>query len=77
MSFALIIVEEFAVKDSIQRALQDLHVPSAEIACAHVNNQGNICLGYVCFVRDPAKQEQFQQKLAQTLKSLEKKGLLI
>lgn len=68
-NFALIIVEDVSVKDNIHRAIQDLHIPSAELACAHVKHQGNICLGYMCCVSDPLKQEQFFKIISETLRS--------
>lgn len=69
--FALIIVEDFSIKDHIHRAIQDLHIPSTELAYAHVKTHGNICVGYICCAHDPQKKEQFFQAITQTLKSWE------
>lgn len=63
--FALIIVEDIAVKESIQRAVHDLQIPAAELPTTHVKTQGNICLGYICNVKDPEKREQFVQAINQ------------
>jgi hypothetical protein len=69
--FALIIMEDFSVKDSIHRAIQDLYIPSTELACAHVKTHGNTCLGYICCAHDSQKKERFFQAITQTLKSWE------
>lgn len=65
--FALIIIEDISVKDRIHQAIQEIHIPSAELASAHVKNQGNVCLGYICSARDQKKREQFFQAISQTL----------
>ena len=69
--FSLIIVEDFSVKDSIHRAIQDLHIPSTELAYAYVKTHGNICMGYICCAPEPEKREQFFQVIAQNLKAWE------
>lgn len=66
--FSLIIVEDFSVRDSIHRAIQDLHIPSTELAYAHVKTHGNTCIGYICCAHDQQKKEQFFQAITQTLK---------
>lgn len=65
--FALIIVEDFAIKDQIQRAIQDLHIPSTELAHASVKTHGYSCMGYICFAHDEQKREQFVQIITQAL----------
>ena len=40
--FALIIVEDNTLKESIQRAVQDLQIPAAEIPSTHVKTLGDV-----------------------------------
>ena len=69
MGFALLISEESWIKETVHRAIQELHIPSAELACAHVKAQGNTCLGYMCCMRDLEMQEQFFQTLSYAVQS--------
>lgn len=65
--FALVIVEDIHVKDLLNRAIQELHIPATELAYAHVKTHGSMCLGYICCARDPQKKEQLFQVIEQTL----------
>lgn len=69
--FSLIIIEDFAVKDIIHRAIQDLHIPSGELAYAYVKTHGYTCIGYICCAADSCKKDRFFQVISQALKSWE------
>ena len=57
--FALIIVEDFNLRDSIYRAIQDIHIPSTELAYASVKTHGYSCLGFICCAHDLQKKNSF------------------
>jgi hypothetical protein len=67
--FSLIIVEDFSVKDNIHRSIQDLHIPSTDLAYAHVKTHGNTCMGYILYEQGQEKREQFLQVITQKLKA--------
>lgn len=67
-SFALVILEDLALKDLLHRLIQELQISSTELACASIKTQGYSCLGYICCTQDPQKKEQFFQVISQTLK---------
>jgi hypothetical protein len=67
-TFVLLIVEDFSIKDKIHQALQELHIPSTDLAVAHVRTHGNKCIGYIYSSNDPERQEQFLQLIAGTVK---------
>lgn len=67
--YALIVVENPRIKDWIQSAIQDLHIPSLEIAFASVNVHGLTCVGCICCAQDPAKKEQLFSMISDILKS--------
>lgn len=69
--FALMIIEEVSLREHIHRALQDLHIPSAELAYASIKTHGYSCLGYICCARDHQKKENFFQVITHVLKSWE------
>ncbi len=69
--FAMIIVEDIVLKDQLYRAIQDLHIPSTELAYAYVKRHGYFCLGYICCAHDSHKKDQFFQVISQILKSTE------
>jgi len=71
--FALIIVEDPYIKDQIHRAIQELHIPSTELAYAHVKVHGSICMGYICCARDSSKKEELFQVIEQALEKYEAK----
>lgn len=73
--FALIIVEDLALKDRVHLAVEDLHISSTELAYAHVKVHGYSCIGYICCAQE--KKEQFFQVISQTLKSCEMPHSLI
>lgn len=75
--FALVIVEEASLKDSIHRAVQDVHIPTTEMAYAYIKTHGYSCLGYICCAHDPQKKEQLQQAITQTLKGWEANHLAV
>ena len=66
--FALIIVEDVQVKDILQKNIQDLHIPTTELAVAHTKANGNICIGYVCCEQELNKKEQFLQTIQESLR---------
>jgi hypothetical protein len=69
--FALVMVEDPTIKDQIYRLIQELHIPSTELAYAHVKIHGSICMGYICCARDAAKKEEFFHAIQVALKSCE------
>lgn len=75
--FAIIIVEDFSLKDHIHRSIQELHIPSTELAYAYIKTHGYSCLGYICCAHDAQKKEQFFQVITQILKSWEISHYLI
>ncbi len=72
--FALVIVEDMQLKELLNRALQDLHIPATELAYAHVKTHGSMCLGYICCARDLHKKEQFFQVIEQVLMTWDQQG---
>lgn len=70
-AFVLIILEDLAFKDYIHCAVQDLHIPSTELAYALIKVHGYWCIGYICCTRDSQKRGQFLQTISQTVKFLE------
>lgn len=64
--FSLVIAEDFSVKDNIHRAIQELHIPSTELAYACVKTLGNTCMGYICCVHDLQKKERLRQAITQS-----------
>ncbi len=67
--FALIIVEDPHVKDNLARAIQELHIPTTELAYAYAKANGNACIGYICCAKDPLKKEQFFQVIEDSLRA--------
>lgn len=66
--FALVVSEDFAVKEVLAQALQDLHMPQTDLAHAHVKAYGNMCIGYICCSQDLIKRAAFFQKIDAALK---------
>lgn len=69
--FALVISEDFSVKDLIIQTVQELHIPQTEVVYAHVKAYGNMCIGYICCAQDPVKKEAFYSKIENALKNWE------
>ncbi len=69
--FTLVIVEDFTIKDSIHHAIQEMQIPSTELAYAYIKTHGYSCLGYICCAHDPQKKEQFFQIIRQILEDSE------
>lgn len=67
--FALLIVEDLTLKDHVHRAIQDLHIPSTELAYAYIKTHGYSCLGYICCAHDLQKKEQFFQVIRECLQN--------
>lgn len=65
--FVLMISEEPSFKEKINQALKALHLP--EIAFAHVNIEGFLCLGYIFSINDQKKQEMIYQAISQALEA--------
>jgi hypothetical protein len=74
-AFALVIIEDSAIKDFLIKAIHDIHIPAAELVSAHIKLHGNICLGYICCVHDMQKKEQFYKVIEQTLKGTTNEAL--
>lgn len=65
--FALIIFEDHALQDYLNRKIKDLNISSNEIAYASIKTQGYSCLGYMNCVQDLQKKDQFIQSINQIL----------
>lgn len=65
--FALIISEDFSVKELIAQVIHDLHISQTELVYAHVKAYGNMCIGYICCSQDPIKREAFFTKIETAL----------
>jgi hypothetical protein len=75
--YALVIVEDVSLKDSIHRAVQEIHIPATEMAYASIKAHGYTCLGYICCAHDLNKKEQLQEALIHTLKRWEGSHLTV
>lgn len=69
--FALVVVEDPQVKDVINRAIHELHIPATELAYAYAKAGGNMCIGYICCTQDQKKREQVSQVIQQSLNTWE------
>lgn len=66
--FALVIIEDFTLVDQIRRAVDEINIPQAELACAYIKTHGYACLGYICCAHDSRKKEEFHHVITDTLK---------
>lgn len=67
--FSLIIIEDSLFQDYLNRKIQELHIPSTELAQASVKIHGFTCLGYICSAHDLQKRDHFLQIMSQSLQS--------
>lgn len=67
--FALIIIEDFSLKEVIQQAIENLRIPSTELAFACVKTHGYLCLGYICCASGSGIKESFFEAISQVLNS--------
>ncbi|MFI0435293.1 MAG: hypothetical protein ACH350_06140 [Parachlamydiaceae bacterium] len=65
--YGLVVVDDLTLKETIRRAIQNLHIPPADLAYASIKTHGLACLGYICRVHDAHKREQFQELLVNIL----------
>ncbi len=67
----LVIVEDFSLKDTLQRMTQEIHIPPTELAFATIKVHGFSCIGYLCWAHDEEKKEELEQIVQQALKTWE------
>jgi hypothetical protein len=55
--FAMLILEDGMMKEEIHQRIQDLEIPSTELAYSLVKSHGYNCMGYICCAHDPKMKE--------------------
>lgn len=70
-TFVLIISEDAQLQDLLQKDIQPLHIPSAELAAASAKANGHFCIGYICCAKEPQKKELFIEAVHNCLKNVE------
>ena len=66
-NFTLIIAEDAQLKDVVNHAIQELQIPTAELAYAYTKANGHACLGYICCARNQLQKEKFHEIIQDTL----------
>ncbi len=65
--FVLVIAEDPSIHEGINREIQELHIPSRELAYAYVKVHHHSVMGYICSAHDPSKRERFLEKIEKVL----------
>ncbi len=65
--FVIVIAEDMQVKDLLNHAIQELQIPTTELAYAYTKANGNACLGYICCARNFEQKAKFQRTIEDTL----------
>lgn len=58
-AFALVIIDDPAVKETLLKRVQELNIPSPELAQTAIKVHGYSCVGYICCARSNKKGELF------------------
>jgi hypothetical protein len=75
--FALIICEDTKIKNALNKAIQELHIPSMELASAYAKANGHACMGYICCPKNEHMKGHFFQVIQETLQDWEAKRMLL
>jgi hypothetical protein len=69
--FALVVGEDAQIKDLLNHAVHDLHIPPTELATAFAKVNNCTCVGYICCAKDSHKKELLFKVIQDVVQTVE------
>jgi hypothetical protein len=74
--FILVILDDLLVKEEIHQKVQDLEIPSTELAYTLIKFQGVHCMGYICCAHEGNLKEKLIEVIREGVKVVEQESML-